>query len=74
VTTLKVIVEEHADGFIAYPLGLRGVCIGEGDTYEDAVGDVSSAIRMHIEVFGRDAFEEDADVIAAFVTDTAIGA
>ena len=29
---IKVIVEKHADGYIAYPLGLKGIVIGEGDT------------------------------------------
>mgnify|MGYP001612854463 FL=1 len=48
----KVIVEKHPDGFVAYPLGLKGVVVGEGDTYEDALADVNSAIRFHIESFG----------------------
>ena len=29
---LKVIVEKHSDGYIAYPLGLKGVVVSEGDT------------------------------------------
>lgn len=32
----KVVVEKHPDGFIAYPLGLKGIVVGEGDTYEEA--------------------------------------
>ena len=28
----KIVVEKHADGYVAYPLDLRGVVIGEGDT------------------------------------------
>lgn len=28
---IKVIVEKHPDGYIAYPLGLKGVVVGEGD-------------------------------------------
>ena len=40
----KVIVEKHSDGFVAYPLGLKGVVVGQGDTYEDALTDVKSAI------------------------------
>ena len=48
----KIIVEKHPDGFVAYPLGLKGVVVGEGDTYEDALADVKSAIRFHIENFG----------------------
>jgi predicted RNase H-like HicB family nuclease len=54
----KVVVEKHGDGFIAYPVGVRGACIGQGDTLEGALEDVASAIRMHLEVFGPDAFDE----------------
>jgi predicted RNase H-like HicB family nuclease len=53
----KIIVEKHPDGYVAYPLGLKGVVVGEGDTYEEALADVKSAIRFHIESFGEDAFE-----------------
>jgi len=45
LTQIKVIVEKHADGYLAYPLGLKGVVVGEGDTYADALADVKSAIR-----------------------------
>ncbi len=53
----KIIVEQHADGFVAYPLGLKGVVVGEGDSYEDALADVTSAIAFHIESFGSDALD-----------------
>lgn len=36
---LLIIVEKHLDGYVAYPLGLKGVVVGEGDTYEDALTD-----------------------------------
>jgi len=49
---VKIIVEEHPDGYIAYPLGLKGVVIGQGDTHEAAMADVRSAINFHIETFG----------------------
>ena len=55
---VKLIVEKHADGYVAYPLGLKGVVVGQGDTYEDAVADVKSAIAFHIETFGSDVFED----------------
>lgn len=29
--TLKIIVEKHPDGYVAYPLGLKGVVVAEGD-------------------------------------------
>ena len=55
----KVIVEKHPDGYVAYPLGLKGIVVGEGDTYEEALADVKSAIRFHIETFGQDILEEE---------------
>ena len=38
---IKILVEKHPDGYVAYPLGLK---------------DVRSAIAFHIETFGKDAF------------------
>jgi len=55
----KIVVEKHSDGYIAYPVGMKGVVIGEGDTYDEAVADVTSAIRFHIETFGKDALSDD---------------
>jgi predicted RNase H-like HicB family nuclease len=52
VKQFKIIVEKHHDGYVAYPLGLKGVVVGEGDTYEEALADVKSAIEFHIETFG----------------------
>ena len=54
VKPFKVVVEKHPEGYVAYPLGLKGVVVGEGDTYEEALGDVKSAIRFHIETFGQE--------------------
>lgn len=51
--SIKVIVEKHPDGYVAYPLGMKGVVVGQGDTYEEALADVESAIRFHIETFGH---------------------
>jgi predicted RNase H-like HicB family nuclease len=57
VKQVKVIVEKHPDGYVAYPLGLKGVVVGEGDTYEEALADVESAIRFHIETFGSEVLD-----------------
>ena len=54
---LKIIVEKHPDGYVAYPLGLKGVVVGEGDTYDEALADVKSAIQFHIETFGTEVLE-----------------
>lgn len=69
---IKIIVEKRPDGYVAYPLGLKGVVVGEGDTYEQALADVTSAIRFHIETFGDEAFESDSTVLEAFVAEAGI--
>lgn len=70
--SVKVIVEKHSDAYVAYPLGLKGVVVGEGDTFEDALADVKSAIRFHIETFGRDVFETDLPVFEVFVAEVGV--
>ncbi|RIK28934.1 MAG: hypothetical protein DCC56_14755 [Anaerolineae bacterium] len=50
----KIIVEKHPDGYVAYPLGVKGIVVGEGDTYEGALADVKSAIEFHVETFGSE--------------------
>ncbi|OCR00971.1 hypothetical protein BCD67_06320 [Oscillatoriales cyanobacterium USR001] len=69
---IKIIVEKHSDGYIAYPLGIKGIVVGEGDTYEEALADVKSAIRCHIEVFGQEVVEQDSPVLEAFVTEAEV--
>jgi predicted RNase H-like HicB family nuclease len=68
----KIIVEKHPDGYIAYPLGLKGVVVGQGDSYEAAMGDVRSAMRFHVETFGPEVLEIDPPVLEAFVAEAAI--
>lgn len=29
---IKIIVEKHSDGYVAYPIGIEGVVIGEGES------------------------------------------
>ena len=62
VKEFKIIVEKHPDGYIAYPLGTKGVVVGEGDTYEEALADVKSAIKFHIDTFGVEVFETEPSV------------
>jgi predicted RNase H-like HicB family nuclease len=68
----KIIVEKHADGYVAYPLGLKGVVVGEGDSYEQAMADVKSAIRFHIETFGKDVLDVESPVLEAFVAEAEV--
>ncbi|WP_107670623.1 type II toxin-antitoxin system HicB family antitoxin [Cyanothece sp. BG0011] len=57
MNNIKMIVEKHDDGYIAYPLGVQGIVIGEGETYEEALKDAESAVRFHIETFGEEVVE-----------------
>ncbi len=68
----KVVVEKHPDGYVAYPLGLKGVVVGDGDSHEEALNNVKSAIKFHIETFGKEVFEEDESVLEAFVTEAGV--
>jgi hypothetical protein len=71
---LEIIVERHHDGYIAYPLGLaRGSVVGQGDSYEEALSDVRSAIAFHMETFGGAALAAVTDdpVLEAFVAEAA---
>lgn len=70
--TLKIIIEKHEDGYVAYPVGLSAIIIGEGDTYDDAVADLKSAIAFHIETFGRDSIEADSPEVEVFVAETSL--
>ncbi len=48
---IKIVVKKHNDGFVAYPVGLKGIVVAEGDTFEEAYTDAKSAIKFHIETF-----------------------
>jgi predicted RNase H-like HicB family nuclease len=68
---LKIIVEKHPEGYVAYPVGLKGVVVGEGDTYEEALENVKSAIKFHIETFGEEVFEID-EIKETFVAEVVV--
>jgi predicted RNase H-like HicB family nuclease len=70
--TIKIVVEKHPDTYVAYPLGLAGIVVGEGETYEAAVADVTSAIRFHIETFGPEVLESESPVLDAVVAEATV--
>lgn len=72
--SIKIIIEKHVDGYIAYPLGLKGVVIGEGNSYEEALADVKSAICFHLETFGTEALEDESPVLEAFIAEAGVAA
>lgn len=63
VRRVRVIVERHVDGYVAYPLGMEGVVIGAGDTADEALADVESAIQFHVETFGPEVLDDEAQVL-----------
>jgi len=69
---MKFIVEQHSDGFVAYPLGLRGVVIGQGDTRDDSLADAQSAAKFHLETFGSEVVIEESQPIHAEVVEVGI--
>lgn len=69
---IKVVVEKHADGYVAYPMGVKGVVVGEGETYEEALADVKSAIQFHIETFGAEVLGGDSPILEAFVAEAGV--
>lgn len=69
---IKIVIEKHSDGFVAYPLGVKGVVVGEGDTYEEALADVKSALKFHAETFGPEALECQIPILEAFVAEAAV--
>jgi predicted RNase H-like HicB family nuclease len=47
------------------PIGFKGVVVGEGDTYEEAISDVKSAIEFHMETFGKESIK-NSEIIETF--------
>lgn len=70
--SLKIVIEKHADGYVAYPVGVKGIVVGEGDTFDEALRDVQSALRFHIETFGPEGLEPEDPVLDAFIAEAAI--
>ncbi|WP_081588076.1 type II toxin-antitoxin system HicB family antitoxin [Gloeocapsa sp. PCC 7428] len=67
----KIIIEKHPDGYVAYPIGVAGAIVGQGDTYEEALSDVKSAITCYIEVFGKEMLE-DVPCVEVFIAEAGV--
>ena len=55
----KIVVEKHSNGYVACPLGMKGVVVGQGGFYDEALADVNSAIQFHVETFGSGVLDEE---------------
>jgi predicted RNase H-like HicB family nuclease len=69
---IKVVIEKHPDGYVAYPVGVKGVVVGQGDSYDEALADVQSALRFHVETFGPEMLEQDPPVLDAYVAEAIV--
>jgi predicted RNase H-like HicB family nuclease len=68
----KIVVEKHPDSYVAYPLGIKGVVVGQGSTYEAAVDDLKSALQFHLETFGRKVLKVDPPILEAFIAEAGV--
>jgi predicted RNase H-like HicB family nuclease len=71
VKQFKIVIEKHPDGYVAYPVGLVGAVVGQGDSYEEALADVKLAIISYIEVIGKEILE-DIPPVEIFIAETGI--
>ena len=69
---IKVIVEKHSDGYVAYPIGLKGVVVAQGASYQEVLDEIKSAIDFHIETFGKDVFDSTDVATEVFIAETLI--
>lgn len=69
---IKLVIEKHEDGYVAYPLGLKGVVVAHGDSYEKALAEVRSAVRFHLETFGSEVLDEASEAEEVFIAETEV--
>ncbi|MEX0750003.1 MAG: hypothetical protein WD359_04265 [Dehalococcoidia bacterium] len=55
---IKIVIEKHPDGHVGYPLGVNGVVIGQGDTFDEALAYTKSALKCHLQEFGKEELED----------------
>ena len=71
---LKIVIERHPDTYVAYPLGVKGVVVGQGATYEAAVANLKSALEFHLKTFGSDTLDVDPPILEAFIAEAGVSA
>jgi len=72
VKVIKIVIEHTEDGYVGYPLGMKGVVVGQGDSYEEALADVTSAIEAHVREFGIRALGPKPPVVDAFIAEAEV--
>ena len=69
---IKFVVERHSNGYIAYPLGIQGIVVGQGNTHQEALDDAKSALKFHIDTFGDEVLNDESPIIEAYIEEEAL--
>ena len=69
---IQIVIERHSDTYLAYPLGVNGAVVGEGDSADEALENVKSALREFIETFGSEVLDNDNPIMDAFLAEAKI--
>ena len=67
----KIVIEKQLDGYVAYPIGVMGAIVGQGETYKKALSDVKSAIACYAEVFGKEILD-DTPSVEVFIAEAGV--
>jgi hypothetical protein len=59
---------------VAHPLGLKGVVVGQGDSYASALKDVKSAMKFQVDNFGLNEIHPEPHIIEAFIVEAQVAA
>jgi predicted RNase H-like HicB family nuclease len=71
---IKLIITREDDGYVGYPIGLKGVVVAQGESYEECLRELHSAIEFHVETFGPDVLPEEDEPREVFVAEAEIPA
>lgn len=66
---VRYVIERHPEGYVAYPLGVEGAVLGEGDTAEEALADCRSALAFHVETFGPEVLQGAEPILEAILVE-----
>ncbi len=64
--SINIIIEKHSECYLAYPLGLSGVLLSRGNTYQEALENIKSTIKFHLETFRKETFKDES-IIETFI-------
>jgi len=69
--SINIIIEKHPEGYVAYPSGLSGVLLIEGNTYQEALENIKSTIKLHLETFRKETFKDES-IIETFINEITV--